>query len=278
MSTYVTPSETIALLKRHDIHLRKGLGQHFLVDNNVILKILDVAQVHSSDVILEIGPGAGPLTKALADHARRVVAVEVDKRIAAVFRENVTEDNVVLVQADALRLEPEQTGSPSPSKLVSNLPYNIAVPLLFHLLETFGSLKSAVVMVQKEVAERMTAKPRTKEYGAVTVKLSFLSTPRRLFNVPPSVFVPPPRVESSVVRLELRRPPAQKDWLFRVVDAAFSQRRKKLLNSLASAFPAFEKDKIGNALSSASIPAGARAEELAPEAFEKLAVALGGGE
>ncbi len=271
---YVTPSATIGLLRRHGVRLHKGLGQHFLVDNNVILKILDAAELQSSDVVLEVGPGTGPLTKGLADRAGSVVAVEIDERMAEIFRENVKAPNVVLLRSDALELRASQLGDALPAKLVSNLPYNVAVPLLFHLLEEFESLALCVVMVQKEVADRMTAAPGTKEYGAVSVKLSFYARAKRLFLVPPSVFLPPPRVDSAVVRLERRRLPANKDWLFKVVDAAFAQRRKKVLNSLGAGLPEFEKSKIGNALASAGVGPERRAEELRPDAFEKIASSL----
>jgi len=274
---YVTPSETIELLRSHGIRLRKGLGQHFLVDNNIVLKILDAAHLEPDDVVLEVGPGIGVLTRGLADRARTVAAVEIDERMAEMFAENVTADNVVLIRGDALGLTRSglERHAPPPTKFVSNLPYNLAVPILFHVLDEFPRLSRVVVMVQREIADRMTAAPGTKSYGAVTVKLAFYGGVRKLFAVPPSVFVPPPRVESAVVLLQPGRPPAEKARLFELVEAAFSQRRKKMMNSLAASYESlFEKREIGKAMSAAGLSPDVRAEEVAPEEFRLLASSL----
>lgn len=274
---YVTPSETIALLKRHGIWLRKGLGQHFLVDNNILTNILEAADIEPDDVILEVGPGIGALTRGLADRAAHVVAVEIDERMAACFREYVTARNVTLLRMDALELTRASIeGGPIPTKVVANLPYKIAVPLVLQLLERFPELGVLVVMVQREIAERMTAAPGRKSYGGVTAKLAYYGRVRRVFTVPPTVFVPPPRVESAVVRItRVPRDAGNRDSVFSVIDAAFSQRRKKLGNALAaSLIGGLEKDEIGKKLASAAIAPNARAEELSVADFERIASVL----
>lgn len=274
---YVTPSETIALLKQHGIRLRKGLGQHFLVDNNVLLNILDAAKVAPGETVLEVGPGIGSLTRGLADRAARVVAVEVDPRMVECFRDNVGAGNVVLLRMDAMRLTADDVAAAgaSPTKLVANLPYNIAVPLLLDLLERFPDLSSAVVMVQREVADRLTAGVGGKSYGGVTVKLAYYGSVRRLFTVPPTVFVPPPRVESAVVELRrARADPGDREEVFKIVDAAFSQRRKTLANALSAGSEGLDRERIGKAMELLRIGANARAQELSVADFVRLAEAL----
>ena len=274
---YVTPSQTIDLLSRHGIRLRKGLGQHFLVDNNVLLKILNAATISPADTVLEIGPGVGSLTKGIAEHAQRVVAVEIDNRMAACFRDNVAAPNVTLLQMDALELTPAHMSGPNahPTRLVAKLPYNIAVLLLLQLLERFPGLGEAVVMVQKEVADRLGASPATKEYGGVTVKLAYYGSVRRLFVVAPTVFVPPPRVESAVVRItRTRTDVADRDRVFALIDAAFSQRRKKLANALAAT--GVDKNDAEKGLRSAGVDPMARAEELRVSDFVRLSETLPG--
>lgn len=263
-TVYVTPTETIALLTKHGIRLRKGLGQHFLVDNNILLNILDAARISPDELVLEVGPGIGSLTKGLADRASSVIAVEIDERMVSCFRENVVAANVTLLQMDALKLErSDLAGMGGPTKLVANLPYNIAVRLVLQLLERLPELEEAVVMVQREVADRMVASPGTKSYGAVTVKLAYYGEARRLFPVPRSVFVPPPRVDSAVVRLaRSRRDMGARARLFSLVEMAFAQRRKTLANALASGLTGLTKDRIDGLLRSAGVDPAARAEEL----------------
>lgn len=277
---YVTPTETIGLLRRHGIWLRKGLGQHFLVDNNVVLNVLGAAGVTPGDVILEVGPGIGSLTRGLAEHAKAVVAVEVDERMADCFRENVTAENVALLQMNALRLRHADLVNRGlvANKLVSNLPYNVAVPLLLHLLAELPEIEEAVVMVQREVADRMCAAPRSKAYGAVTVKLAYYGDAHRLFVVPPAVFVPAPRVESAVVRWRRTRvATADRQAVFAVVQASFSQRRKKLVNALAAAMAHTDKERIAQALREAGLAVDVRAEQLTIQDFIRLAHALSNG-
>jgi len=275
---YVSPSETLSLLKRHGIWLRKGLGQHFLVDNNIILNILREARVEPSDVVLEVGPGIGSLTKGLADRASTVVAVEIDDRLADCFRENVTAPNVRLLRMDAFELEagalPDDL---DPNRLVANLPYNVAVPLFLRLLERLPRLATAVVMVQREVADRMAASPGTKSYGAVTVKLAYYGEVRRLFAVAPTVFIPPPRVDSAVVRfVRARSGDRDRELLFKLVDAAFAQRRKTLLNALVAGLEGLGKRRIEQGLRRADIDPGTRAERLTVDDYLRLADALFG--
>lgn len=276
---YVTPSETIALLKEHGIWLRKGLGQHFLVDNNVVLNILDAALLEPTDVVLEVGSGIGTLTKGLADRAARVIAVEVDDRLATCFRANVTATNVILLRADAMKLTrgalaaAGRTGAALPNKLVANLPYNIAAPLVLHLLDIVPELAVMLIMVQREIADRMAAPPGNREYGALTAKLSFYGKVDRVFAVPASVFLPTPRVQSAVVRIARREADlAQREAVFTVIDAAFSQRRKKLANALTAGLAGgLSRQQIGDTLRVAGIDPGVRAEQLSADDFARIA-------
>jgi 16S rRNA (adenine1518-N6/adenine1519-N6)-dimethyltransferase len=248
---------------------KKALGQHFLVDENIVRVIGRLSEVDAADVVLEVGPGLGILTRFLADRAKHVHAVELDGSLEAALREKVGAcENVELAFGDALALDLSLL-DPAPTKLVSNLPYSIATPLIVESIEGIPSLERWCVMVQREVAERLFAVPRTKSYGAVSVLLQLRTRKVGFHPVPPTVFRPRPRVESALVAFVRVDGPAFA--LVRpVVDAAFAHRRKTLANSLAlsglvtRAAGAAALAKIGR---SASV----RAEELAPEEFVALA-------
>ena len=248
---------------------KKALGQHFLVDENIVRVIGRLSEVDADDVVLEVGPGLGVLTRFLADRAKHVHAVELDRSLEAALRENLgARENVELAFGDALALDLSSL-DPAPTKLVSNLPYSIATPLIVESIEGTPTLERWCVMVQREVAERLFALPRTKSYGAVSVLLQLRTRKVGFHPVPPTVFRPRPRVESALVAFVRVDGPAFA--LVRpVVDAAFAHRRKTLANSLAlsglvtRAAGAAALAKIGR---SASV----RAEELAPEEFVALA-------
>lgn len=251
---------------------RKELGQHFLVDENLLGVIGRLADLGSEDVVLEVGPGLGVLTRYLGAHVRVVHAIELDRGLEAPLREAVAGlGNVRLAFGDALALDVDAL-DPRPSKLVSNLPYNIATPLVVESLERARSLERWCVMVQREVADRFFAAPRTKAYGAVSVLVQLHARRVGFHRVPPTVFRPRPRVESALVAfVRVDGPPFA---LVRpVVEAAFVHRRKTLANSLALVGLA-TRSRAEEALIGIGRQPGARAEELEPEVFVALAEAL----
>jgi 16S rRNA (adenine1518-N6/adenine1519-N6)-dimethyltransferase len=252
---------------------KKELGQHFLVDENLLGVIGRLAELEPDDVVLEIGPGLGVLTTYLADHVSRVHAVELDRSLESRLREALGgRSNVNLHFGDALRLDLAGL-DPQPTKLVSNLPYNVATPLVVESLDGLAGILRWTVMVQREVADRFFARPSTKAYGAVSVLVQ-LTTERTGFHpVSRTVFRPRPNVDSALVAFRRRELPDDFSRLKRVVGAAFAHRRKRLANSLALAGFA-DRDRAEQALAAIGRDASARAEELAPPEFVALARAL----
>ena len=248
LSPLSTPSATREVLERHGLYTKYGLGQNFLVNDGVVRKIVELADVAPSDRVLEVGPGIGTLTAALLQRAGSVVAIEMDRDLPSVLSDTLAPwaDRFTLVQMDALDVGEADIGpAPFPNKMVSNLPYAVAATVVLDYLQSFGFLESATVMVQKEVADRMMAKPGTKAYGAYTVKLSLYAQVAGRFSVAPGNFFPPPRVESAVVRLNrVIACGADGDKLSAqelaatctMVDAAFATRRKTLANSCKAHF------------------------------------------
>jgi len=278
-SPLATPSATIAVLKRHRLATKKALGQHFLVDDNAVGRIIELAQLTGDEVVLEVGPGIGTLTAALCEHAGAVVAVERDAQLLPALAETTADcPRFAVVRADAVAVSPETMAEPfgPPVALVANLPYAVAATVVLRFFQELPDMTSATVMVQAEVADRMAAVPGTKDYGSYTVKLRLLAKAAGRFSVSRSCFLPPPRVDSAVLRLE-RSPLAEDPVLLaaaaRAADAAFAQRRKTIRNSLRSALGA-EAVTIDAALEAAGIDGSLRAETLPPEAFLALAVAL----
>ena len=252
---------------------KKQLGQHFLVDENVLGVIGRLAELEPDDVVLEIGPGLGSLTAYLADRAGRVHAIELDRSLEPRLRETLAgRSNVELVFGDALQLD---LGSldPPPTKLVANLPYNVATPLVVESLDRLPTVERWTVMVQREVADRFFAAPRTKAYGAVSVLLQ-LTTERTGFHpVSPSVFRPRPNVQSAIVAFRRRELPDDYQAIKRVVGAAFAHRRKQLANSVELAGVATRAEAAA-ALAAIGRDVSTRAEELAPDELAALARAL----
>ena len=273
-SPLATPSATLAVLKRHGLYTRKSLGQHFLVDDNVVRRIMELAAVSTQDRILEIGPGIGTLTLALCDTAGSVVAVERDDKLLSVLAETTADrTNLCVVHADAVSVPFDMLSKAgkAPSAMVANLPYAVAATVVLRFLEGMPSLNHATVMVQAEVAERMAAVPGTKSYGAYTVKLGLRARVADRFSVAPTCFLPPPRVDSSVVRLE-RVDRAESPQVLvstaRVAEAAFAQRRKTVRNSLRSTLG--ENVDVDRMLTSAGIDGSVRVETLSVEEFVLL--------
>jgi 16S rRNA (adenine1518-N6/adenine1519-N6)-dimethyltransferase len=251
---------------------KKGLGQHFLVDENILGVIGRLSDLAPGDVVLEVGPGPGLLTRYLADRVRLVHAVEVDRSLEQSLRESLGERaNVSLIWGDALRIDLAEL-EPAPAKLVANLPYNVATPLVVESLEHAPSLRRWCVMVQREVADRFFAEPRTKAYGAVSVLVQLAARKVGFHPVPPTVFRPRPRVESALVAFE-RHATASIADVRPVVEASFAHRRKTLANSAALA-GLTSRARAEEALRAVGRPATARAEELEPRDFVRLAELL----
>ena len=288
-------------LERFGLATKYRLGQNFLVQDHVIEKIVQLAEVQPTDVVVEVGPGLGTLTVALLDRARAVCSLEADSELEQVLAVTCKEphpDSFALVMGDALAITPQklseaystlpaitQSAAPSvpmPTKFVSNLPYQVAATLILKFFQELPSLERAVVMVQAEVADRISAKPSTKAYGAYTAKLSLFAQVTGRFEVGPGNFMPPPRVNSAVVRLDrtqARNPVSSKllseEELLHtmsVIDAAFAQRRKTIRNSMSAS--GFDKDKLDQAFLATGIAPTVRAEVLTSQDFICLAAAL----
>jgi 16S rRNA (adenine1518-N6/adenine1519-N6)-dimethyltransferase len=253
----------------------KELGQHFLVDDNILGVIGRLAELAPNDVVLEVGPGPGGLTAYLADRVAEVHAVELDRRLEQHLGDRFGDRaNVHLRFADALSLGPAEL-EPPPTKLVSNLPYNVATPIVVESLDRFPTIELWCVMVQREVADRFFAVPRTKAYGAVSVLIQLATERTGFHSVSRTVFRPPPNVDSALVAFRRRSRPPEVAWpeLKRVVEAAFAHRRKRLPNSLELAGIA-GRDEAAAALAKLDRLPTTRAEELEPEEFVRLAAAL----
>ena len=288
-------------LERFGLATKYRLGQNFLVQDHVIEKIVQLAEVQPTDVVVEVGPGLGTLTVALLDNARAVCSLEADSELEQVLAVTCKEphpDSFALVMGDALAITPQKlaeaystlptvahdaaTSAPMPTKFVSNLPYQVAATLILKFFQELPSLERAVVMVQAEVADRIAAKPSTKAYGAYTAKLSLFAQVTGRFEVGPGNFMPPPRVNSAVVRLDrtqARNPLTSKllseeELLhtMRVIDAAFAQRRKTIRNSMSAS--GFDKDRLDQAFLATGIAPTVRAEVLTSQDFICLAAAL----
>ncbi len=267
------PADISQLLADNDLHPSRALGQNFVADANTVRRIVRLAEVHSGQPVVEIGAGLGSLTLALADAGARVTAVEIDRHVLPVLRQQVEPRGVRVVEADALRLSwPELLGDeePEPWALVANLPYNVATPLVIRVLEEAPQVGSLLVMVQREVGERLAAGAGDEAYGAVSVKVAYWATAKVVGRVPASVFVPRPRVESVLVRL-VRRSGAgagpgsdSYDRLFAVVRGGFAHRRKMLRRSLSDLVDPDAFDEAG-------IAPTARAEELTLDEWRMLA-------
>lgn len=295
-SRLANPRETRAVLEDFGLATKHRLGQNFLVNDEVVGKIVNLAELGGSDVVLEVGPGIGTLTVAMLAACRAVCSIEADRELEQVLAQTCATDGekFALLMGDALRVTPEQVSAalaglardgeapPQPNKFVANLPYQVAATLILKFFQDFGSLERACVMVQAEVADRICAKPGNKTYGAYTAKLALLARPTGRFEVGPGNFMPPPHVDSAVVRLD-RTPmadPASGEPLSagraarvaEIIDAAFAQRRKTIRNSMGA--NGFEKDALDVAFAACDIAPTARAETLSPEDFVRLEGAL----
>ncbi|RCX18297.1 dimethyladenosine transferase [Anaerobacterium chartisolvens] len=276
------------IIRKNNIRLTKALGQNFLNDEGIVNRIVDAADVGKEDVVIEIGPGIGSMTHELCKRAGEVFAVEIDARLIPVLAQNLKGfSNLHIINNDVMKLDlkrdiisllsPER--KPEAVKVAANLPYYITTPIIMKLLEENPGIDSMVFMVQKEVAERMTAAPGGKDYGALSLAVQYYSRPRAVFDVPPHCFIPQPGVYSTVIRLDIfKTPPVtvkSEELFFKIVKAAFGQRRKTLLNALSnSGCLAQGKQDIRQVLEDTGIGESRRGETLSIEQFAQLSNAF----
>ena len=244
MPTLGNPTGTIEILKKYHFNFQKRFGQNFLIDSNILDKIVEAAEITKDDCVLEIGPGIGTMTQYLAESAREVVAVEIDKSLIPILKDTLSPyQNVTVINEDILKLDINELirekNQGRPVKVVANLPYYITTPIIMGLFENHVPLKSITIMVQKEVADRMQVGPGTKDYGALSLAVQYYARPQVVTYVSPACFIPKPNVGSAVIRLDrYEKPPVEAEdeaFLFAVIRAAFNQRRKTLVNGLSNA-------------------------------------------
>lgn len=266
------------IVDKHGFKFSKSLGQNFLIDDNVIDKIIDGARVKEGDKVIEVGPGIGTLTREMAKRAEKVVAVEIDKNLIPILKETLADfDNTEVVNEDILKVDinklVDEKLSEGPVKLIANLPYYITTPIVMKFLEEDIPVTDIVVMVQKEVADRMNAVPSTKDYGALSVAVQYYCDTEIVAKAPRHMFIPQPKVDSTVIGLHIREEKKYKadneQLFFKTVKAAFGQRRKTLLNSLSS-MGVLDKAKIKEVLAEAGIDEKRRGETLSIEEFANL--------
>ena len=268
------------VVEKYGLAAKKKLGQHFLVDGHVVDKILKAADVNQKDVVLEIGPGIGGLTQALASQAGHVVAVELDKQLVPILQTQFANAPVTIVQGDILRVDLHQILAPyghMDIKVVANLPYYITTPVILYLLESGLPIKSITVMIQKEVAQRMAAKPGTKDYGSLTLAVQYYADVSIAAYVPVNCFMPRPAVDSAVAHLDILPKPsvdADKEKLFKIIHAAFNHRRKTLVNTLDGAGFGQGKEDLAKTLESCGLNPQVRGEALSIFQFAELAKVL----
>ena len=272
------------VVEKHGFKFSKSLGQNFLIDDNVIDRILAGARLSEGDKIIEVGPGIGTLTREMGKVADKVVAIEIDKTLIPILRETLGEfDNIEVVNQDILKVDVEtlvkEKLDGGPVKLVANLPYYITTPIVMKFLEEDIPVTDIVVMVQKEVADRMNAQPSTKDYGALSLAVQYYARPQIIANVPPNCFMPRPKVGSAVIQLvRYEEPPVQVDnekLMFRLIRASFNQRRKTLVNGLKNSQELdFSKEEIEKAMAETGIPVNVRGEALTLAEFADLANAF----
>lgn len=279
-------SVTRAILERHGFTFKKSFGQNFLTDTNILQKIVDTAEIDKKVNVIEIGPGIGALTEFLAENAAEVMAFEIDDRLVPILADTLRDfDNVTVINQDILKVDLAQyiaefKNPDLPIKVVANLPYYITTPILMRLIESGIPFSEFVVMMQKEVADRISAQPNTKAYGSLSIAVQYYMTAKVAFIVPRTVFVPAPNVDSAILKMVRREQPAvevqDEKFFFKVSKASFVHRRKTLWNNLTSYFGKSEevKTKLERALEKADLVANVRGEALDLAAFARLSDAL----
>ena len=285
MATLGIPSNTIEVLQKYHFNFQKKFGQNFLIDENVVEKIVREAGVTKDDFVVEVGPGIGTMTQILCENAREVVAVEIDKKLIPILTEDTLSyyDNVTVINEDILKLDikklADEKNEGRPIKVVANLPYYITTPIIMGLFESHVPLDSITIMVQKEVADRMQCGPGTKDYGALSLAVQFYARPKVVLNVPASCFMPRPNVDSAVIRLErFKTPPVDvknEHLMFKIIRASFNQRRKTMMNSVGNSGEVnVSKEELLKALEQCGFSATIRGEALTLEQFAALTNAI----
>ncbi len=286
MKDIATPSRTKDILARHGFSFKKSLGQNFLIDPNILQRITETAELTKETGVIEIGPGIGALTEHLARSAGKVVAFEIDQRLLPILDETLAPyDNVTVINEDVLKadvkgvVEREFAGFDR-LMVVANLPYYVTTPIIMKLLEDKIPVNGFVVMLQKEVGDRISARPSSKEYGSLSIAVQYYTEASIAFIVPKTVFMPPPNVDSAIIKLDVRSKPAvsveDEDFFFLVTRTSFAQRRKTILNNLVNGLPEGKekKEAITEALEEAGIEPSRRGETLSLAEFAALAKAL----
>lgn len=280
MANLGIPQNTIEVLQKYHFNFQKKYGQNFLIDTSVLDRIIAAAGITKEDCVLEIGPGIGTMTQYLAEAAREVVAVEIDRSLIPILEDTLSAyNNVTILNEDILKVDinalvQERNGG-QPIKVVANLPYYITTPIIMGLFEQHVPLLSITIMVQKEVADRMQVGPGTKDYGALSLAIQYYAKPEIVANVPPNCFIPRPNVGSAVIRLtRYEEPPVQvkdEQKMFALIRASFNQRRKTLVNGLGNAASLqVSKEQVAQALLQMGLPATVRGEALTLEEFAEL--------
>lgn len=275
------PTNTREIIDKYGFMFQKRFGQNFLIDGNVVEKIVREAGVTKDDFVLEIGPGIGTMTQLLCENAREVAAVEIDTNLIPILKETLAPyDNVTVINEDILKVDipalAQEKNSGRPIKVVANLPYYITTPIIMGLFESHVPIDSITIMVQREVADRMQVGPGTKDYGALSLAVQYYAKPEIVLNVPPTCFMPRPNVGSAVIRLKKHETcPVQVDdaeFMFRLIRASFNQRRKTLANGLFNSSElTLSKEKIAEAIESLGVSPSIRGEALTLEQFAQLA-------
>lgn len=274
------PTNTREIIDKYGFMFQKRFGQNFLIDGNVVEKIVREAGVTKDDFVLEIGPGIGTMTQLLCENAREVAAVEIDTNLIPILKETLAAyDNVTVINEDILKVDiaalAQEKNGGKPIKVVANLPYYITTPIIMGLFESHVPIDSITIMVQKEVADRMQVGPGTKDYGALSLAVQYYAKPEIVLNVPPTCFMPRPNVGSAVIRLKKHETcPVDVDdaeFMFKLIRASFNQRRKTLVNGLSNSSELrLQKEQIADAIKSLGVSPSIRGEALTLEQFAQL--------
>ena len=286
MEKLSSPKKTIEIIQKYNFDFQKKFGQNFLIDSHVLQKTIDAAHITKDDFVLEIGPGIGTMTQYLSEHAREVMAVEIDHNLIPILKETLAGyDNVEVLNEDILKVDigkiAEEKNQGRPIKVVANLPYYITTPIIMGLFEKNVPMDSLTVMVQKEVAQRMQAVPGTKDYGALSLAVQFYAEPYIVANVPPNCFMPRPKVGSAVIRLtrykDMPIKVKNEKLMFSIIRASFNQRRKTLQNGINNSSALhFSKEQVVEALGEMELSPTIRGEALSLEQFARLSDLLEG--
>ncbi|MBQ8519427.1 MAG: 16S rRNA (adenine(1518)-N(6)/adenine(1519)-N(6))-dimethyltransferase RsmA [Agathobacter sp.] len=285
MATLGNPKNTIEVLQKYNFNFQKKFGQNFLINTGILEDIIEAAEITKDDFVLEIGPGIGTMTQYLCESAREVIAVEIDKNLIPILKDTLSAyDNVEVLNEDILKVDikalAEERNAGKPIKVVANLPYYITTPIIMGLFESHVPIDSITIMVQKEVADRMQEGPGSKEYGALSLAVQYYAHPEIVVNVPPSCFMPQPKVGSAVIRLTRHEQSPvdveNEKLMFQIIRASFNQRRKTLANGLNN-FPGLNlsKETIQQCIEELGVPVTVRGEALSLEQFAQLSNIIG---